>query len=122
LSVLPVLVTWQAFAAHGWTSGTGKPLVAGTVAMLASLAVIVLHHLGHRGFQNRAALAPVIVGWGLLSLAYLLTASPCTPRSPCAAPRCPHMPPGCPHRAPRPPTASSQDGHAGPIASTSSSS
>jgi hypothetical protein len=40
----------------------------------------------------------------------------------CAAPRCPHMPPGCPHRAPRPPTASSQDGHAGPIASTSSSS
>src|SRR5512132_1460291 len=28
LSVLPVLVTWQAFAAHGWTSGTGRSLVA----------------------------------------------------------------------------------------------
>ena len=25
LSVLPVLVTWQAFAAHGWTAGIGKP-------------------------------------------------------------------------------------------------
>jgi hypothetical protein len=76
LSVLPVLVTWQGFAAHGWTSGIGKPLVAGTAAMGASLAVIVIHHLGYRGFHDRAALAPVMVGCGLLSLAYLLTASP----------------------------------------------
>jgi hypothetical protein len=76
LSVLPVLVTWQAFAVHGWTSGTGKPLVAGTAAMAASLAVIVIHHSGYRGFHTRAALAPVLVGCGLLSLAYLLTASP----------------------------------------------
>jgi len=76
LSVLPVLVTWQAFAAHGWTSGIGKPLVAGTAAMGASLTVIVIHHLGYRGFHDRAALAPVMVGCGLLSLAYLLTASP----------------------------------------------
>jgi hypothetical protein len=44
--------------------------------MLASLAVIVIHHLGYRGFHNRAALVPVMVGCGLLSLAYLLTASP----------------------------------------------
>jgi hypothetical protein len=76
LSVLPVLITWQAFAAHGWTSGTGKPLVAGTAAMLASLAVIVIHHLGYRGFHSPAVLATVMVGCGLLSLAYLLTASP----------------------------------------------
>jgi hypothetical protein len=76
LSVLPVLVTWQGFAAHGWTSGIGKPLVAGIAAMGASLAVIILHHLGYRGFHSRAALAPVMVGCGLLSLAYLLTASP----------------------------------------------
>jgi hypothetical protein len=76
LSVLPVLVTWQAFAAHGWTSGTGRSLVAGTVAMAASLAVIVIHHLGYRGFHGRAALVPVMVGCGLLSLAYLLTANP----------------------------------------------
>jgi hypothetical protein len=76
LSVLPVLVTWQAFAAHGWTSGTAKAVVAGTAAMLASLAVIVIHHLGYRGFQHRAALPPVMIGCGLLSLAYLLTTSP----------------------------------------------
>jgi hypothetical protein len=76
LSVLPVLVTWQVFAAHGWTSGIGRSLVAGIVAMVASLAVIVIHHLGYRGFHSRAALAPVMVGCGLLSLAYLLTASP----------------------------------------------
>ena len=76
LSVLPVLITWQAFAAHGWTAGIGRALVAGTVAMLASLAVIVIHHLGYRGFRTPAALLPVMVGCGLLSLAYLLTASP----------------------------------------------
>ena len=33
LSVLPVLVTWQGFAAHGWTSGIGRSLVAGIVAI-----------------------------------------------------------------------------------------
>jgi hypothetical protein len=76
LSVLPVLVTWQAFAANGWTSGIGGSLVAGITAMLASLAVIVIHHLGYRGFHNRAALVPVMVGCGLLSVAYLLSASP----------------------------------------------
>jgi hypothetical protein len=76
LSVLPVLVTWQAFAAQGWTSGTGRALVAGTAAMAASLTVIVVHHLGYRGFHSLAVLAPVMVGCGLLSLAYLLTASP----------------------------------------------
>jgi hypothetical protein len=76
LSVLPVLVTWQGFAAHGWTSGIGRSLVAGIVAMVASLAVIVIHHLGYRGFHTPAALVPVMVGCGLLSLAYLLTASP----------------------------------------------
>jgi hypothetical protein len=76
LSVLPVLVTWQGFAAHGWTIGPGRALVAGTVAMGASLAVIIIHHLGYRGFHTRAALGPVMVGCGLLSLAYLLTASP----------------------------------------------
>jgi hypothetical protein len=76
LSVLPVLVTWQAFAAHGWTSGTGRALVAGIAAMGASLAVIVIHHLGYRGFRDPAVLATVMVGCGLLSMAYLLTASP----------------------------------------------
>lgn len=76
LSVLPVLVTWQAFAAHGWTSGTGRILVAGTAALAASLAVIVIHHLGYRGFRDPAVLGTVMVGCGLLSLAYLLTASP----------------------------------------------
>jgi len=76
LSVLPVLVVWQAFAAHGWSSGTGKPLVAGTAAILASLAMIVIHHLGYRGFRDPAILGTVMGGCGLLSLAYLLTASP----------------------------------------------
>jgi hypothetical protein len=37
--------------------------------MGASLAMIVIHHLGYRGFHHRAVLATVMVGCGLLSLA-----------------------------------------------------
>ena len=124
LSVLPVLVTWQAFAAYGWTSGIGRSLVAGTAAMGASLAVIVLHHLGYRGFQDRAALVPVLVGCGLLSLAYLLTASPLaavgghivlhTALS-LRGTEMPPMPPGVPTLSPSATNGQQQDGHASPI-------
>ena len=45
--------------------------------MLSVLPVlIVIHHLGYRGFHTPAVLVTVMVGCGLLSLAYLLTASP----------------------------------------------
>jgi hypothetical protein len=128
LSVLPVLVTWQAFAAHGWTSGIGRTLVAGIVAMAASLAVIVIHHLGYRGFHTRAALAPVLVGCGLLSLAFLLTASPLAAVGghillhTALTLRGTELPPyatrGGPYRPPRPPTTSHQDGSVGGTAVT----
>ena len=50
LSVLPVVVVWQGFAARGWTGGW----LTITVRSLPSLsAFVVLHHFGYREFRNR---------------------------------------------------------------------
>lgn len=74
LSVLPVLAAWQAFAALGWTDGW-RGIVAGAGAIGASIAVIVVHHLGYPQYRGRAIVSPVI-GCTVLSIAYLVTASP----------------------------------------------
>lgn len=74
LSVLPVLVTWQLFDVVGWTDGW-RAVVSAIAALGASVVVIVVHHLGYREFRGPAIRSPVI-GCGVLSLAYLVTASP----------------------------------------------
>jgi hypothetical protein len=74
LSVLPVVVTWQLFAALGWTSGW-HAVVAAAAALAASAGVIVVHHLSYREFRGPAMRSP-LVGCMPLSLAYLATASP----------------------------------------------
>jgi hypothetical protein len=77
LSTLPVLITWQMIHGLGWTG------VAGTVALwtlpiVASLGVIIVHHLGYWEYRNRE-LRPISLACGLLSLGYLLTGSPIAP-------------------------------------------
>jgi hypothetical protein len=74
LSVLPVLVTWQALSAAGWSQGW-RGLAAGIAAVLASIVVIVTHHLGYHGYRGRRLVQP-IVGCVLLSIVFLLTGSP----------------------------------------------
>ena len=70
LSVLPVLMTWQ--LVH---SLEGPWLARWTLPMVASVIVVVVHHLGYWEYRNRL-LVPISVGCGLLSLGYLVTASP----------------------------------------------
>lgn len=74
LSVLPVVVTWQLFGAIGWTSGWGA-LAAVVAALAASVAVIVVHHLGYREYRGPAMRLPVI-GCSVLTVAYLLSGNP----------------------------------------------
>ena len=74
LSVLPVVATWQAFAAADWTEGW-RGVAAGAAAIAASMAVIVVHHLGYRGYRGRALIAPLL-GCTILSVASLISASP----------------------------------------------
>jgi hypothetical protein len=70
LSVLPVVIVWQ--AATGLNAGA---IVAGALALIASLAVIVIHHLGYADFRGKK-MRLAIAGCLPLSLAYVLTGSP----------------------------------------------
>ena len=70
LSVLPVLMTWQLVHALDWPG-----FAAWTLPILASVVVVVVHHLGYWEYRNRL-LVPISVGCGLLSVGYLVTASP----------------------------------------------
>lgn len=74
LSVLPVLATWQALSALGWTNSWIGVVFSGLVALVASLFVIVVHHLGYREFRGPQIAGTAIIG--ILSLAYLLTVNP----------------------------------------------
>ena len=51
LSVLPVLATWQAFSAIGWTHNLGGKIVVGAIALIASLLVTIAYHLGYPEYR-----------------------------------------------------------------------
>ena len=78
LSVVPVYATWQALTVLGWTKRWPGRLATGVLAILASMLVIGLYHLGYPEFRGPQVLI-VIVGVSAQSLAYLLTCSPLTP-------------------------------------------
>lgn len=79
LSVLPVVVTWQMMTSNGWGDGW-RGVTAGVLSVVASIAVIVVHHLGYPDFRgSRAKLGQAVLGCGVLSIAYLLTASVIAP-------------------------------------------
>ncbi len=75
LSVLPILATWRAFSALGWTKTWPEKVMVGILAMVASLLVTAAYHLGYTEFQGPQVVSPLI-GNGVMSLAYLLTMNP----------------------------------------------
>lgn len=77
LSALPAFMTWQAIHSLGW-SGFGGALARWTVPVLASILVIVVHHLGYAEYRNRQ-LIPISIGCGMLTVGYLVTASVIAP-------------------------------------------
>jgi hypothetical protein len=77
LSVLPVAVTWQMLTSNGWTGGW-RQVVASLLSIIASIIVVVIHHLGYPEFRG-PKMAQAVLGCGILSIAYLLTASVIAP-------------------------------------------
>jgi hypothetical protein len=75
LSVLPLSATWQAFAELGWTKGWPGRIAAGALALVASLLIIAVYHLGYPEFRGPQVLV-VVLGVGVQSLLTLLTGSP----------------------------------------------
>lgn len=75
LSVLPLSATWQAFTALGWTKRWPGRIAAGALALVASLLIIAVYHLGYPEFRGSQVIV-VVVGVGIQSLLTLLTGSP----------------------------------------------
>jgi hypothetical protein len=76
LSVLPVLATWQAFSALGWTGGWPGKIAVGAIALIASLFVTVCYHLGYPEYRAQGAIFGPTIGNGVMTLGYLLTNNP----------------------------------------------
>ena len=78
LSVLPVLATWQAFSALGWTATTPGKIAVGAIALVASLLVTVAYHLGYPEYRVQGGAMGPTIGNGIMSIGYLLTNNPIT--------------------------------------------
>ena len=76
LSVLPVLATWQGFSVLGWTSSLLGKIFAGVIAILASLFVTVVYHLGYPECRAVEGIAGPTIGNGAMTLGYVLANNP----------------------------------------------
>ena len=75
LNVMPALAVWQGLTALGWYGLWSDRLAVGAVALVASLAVTLVYHIGYPEFRNRRV-GLVLVGNGLITLAFLLSGNP----------------------------------------------
>jgi hypothetical protein len=78
LTVLPIAAIWQVFRSVGWTQGFARIAVASAVSVLASLVLVVVHHLGYWEFRGALMRYPIRL-CAVLSLAYVVTGSPIAP-------------------------------------------
>ena len=76
LSVLPVLATSQAFSGFGWTQGLGGKIVVGIIALIASLIVTVVYHLGYPEYRVAGGVMGPSIGNTVMSFGYLLANNP----------------------------------------------
>lgn len=76
LSVLPVLATWQAFSALGWTATVPGKIAVGVIALFASLLVTVAYHLGYPEYRVQGSMMGPSIGNGVMSIGYILTNNP----------------------------------------------
>lgn len=72
LSTLPALMAWQMLHVLGW-SGTAGTVLRIVLPLLASIAVIITHHLGYPEFRNPREMSLAVVGCGLLTVGFLIT-------------------------------------------------
>jgi hypothetical protein len=76
LSVLPVLATWQAFSALGWTQTLAGKILVGAIALIASLLVTVSYHLGYPEYRETGGIIGPSIGNGVMSFGYILSNNP----------------------------------------------
>lgn len=72
LSTLPALMAWQVVHSLGWAGPAGT-VSRIALPLVASVAVIVVHHLGYPEFRNPREMSMAVVGCGLLTVGFLVT-------------------------------------------------
>lgn len=70
-------MTWQMVDSLGWDGFAGG-VARWSLPLVASVVVIVVHHLGYWEYRNRT-MVPIVVGCGLLTVAYLVSGSVLAP-------------------------------------------
>lgn len=75
LNVMPVVAVWNGLSDVGWTVAWPGKIATGFLALLASLLVTLLYHLGYPEFRNRKVTL-VLLGNALITLAYLVSGNP----------------------------------------------
>jgi hypothetical protein len=75
LTVVPVLAIWQAFTLLNWTTNWPGKIFVGAVALVASILVTAVYHLGYPEYRGTGLMGPVI-GNSMFTLGYLLTNNP----------------------------------------------
>jgi len=68
-------MTWQMIHSLGWR-GTGGDITRWTLPVIASVVVVIVHHMGYWEYRSRLLLP---ISASLLSAGYLVTASPIAP-------------------------------------------
>jgi hypothetical protein len=82
LATLPVLAVWQTCDALGWTDGGWARVGSGALALVGSLVVILVHHLGYRQFRTpagRPALFGALAVCGVQAVAFLASGNALAP-------------------------------------------
>ena len=77
LSTLPALMAWQMVHTLGWSGATGTAARV-VVPLLASIAVIVVHHLGYPEFRDVRQMGLPVIGCGVLTVGFLITGNALT--------------------------------------------
>ena len=74
--MLPVLATWQAFSALGWTNSLPGKIAVGAIALAASLLVTIAYHFGYPEYRVSGGVMGPSIGNGVMSLGYILSNNP----------------------------------------------
>jgi hypothetical protein len=78
LTVMPVYAAWSFGLARRWPASWPGRLLAGALALAASLAVTAAYHLGFPEFRGPQLVQPLI-GNAVFTLCYLLSANAAAP-------------------------------------------
>lgn len=82
LATLPALAVWQAMTDAGRDADTLGRGATGTLAVLAAIAVVLVHHLGYAEFrvrEHRPKLAGALLVCGLQAVAFVATGNVLAP-------------------------------------------